>query len=121
MDMNPAWLTYPLALTGSRAFECGDFTEEECSFYMQRWHFWFVQPIYDLSVHELTTYLGISQIWCLRCQQWRSSCVVLASSSSATSSPRSSLIAASVEDREYGRSSLRVPDTFRIVDFMSSR
>ncbi|PVH69992.1 hypothetical protein DL98DRAFT_149286 [Cadophora sp. DSE1049] len=45
MDMNPAWLTYPLALTGSRAFDCGDFTEEECDFYMQRWHFWYIADL----------------------------------------------------------------------------
>ncbi|KAF2117467.1 ferric reductase like transmembrane component-domain-containing protein [Lophiotrema nucula] len=37
-----AWLTYPLALTGSREFECGDFTAEECSYYKQRWHFWYI-------------------------------------------------------------------------------
>ncbi|KAH7419673.1 ferric reductase like transmembrane component-domain-containing protein [Cadophora sp. MPI-SDFR-AT-0126] len=45
MDMNPAWLTFPLALTGSRTFECGDFTEEECTFYMQRWHFWYIADL----------------------------------------------------------------------------
>jgi hypothetical protein len=42
MDMNMAWLTYPLALHSSREFECGDLTEEQCSWYKQRWHFWYV-------------------------------------------------------------------------------
>lgn len=35
-----SWLTYPLQLTGSREFTCDGFTEEHCSYYMQRWHFW---------------------------------------------------------------------------------
>lgn len=37
-----SWLTYPLQLTGSRDFVCDKFTEEQCSYYMQRWHFWCV-------------------------------------------------------------------------------
>ena len=37
-----SWLTYPLQLTGSREFTCEEFTEEQCSYYMQRWHFWSV-------------------------------------------------------------------------------
>jgi hypothetical protein len=38
--MNAAWLSYPLALTGMRMFECDDLSEAECDYYMQRWHFW---------------------------------------------------------------------------------
>ncbi|KAF2995645.1 hypothetical protein E8E13_000493 [Curvularia kusanoi] len=37
-----SWLTYPLQLTGSREFTCDKFTEEQCNFYMQRWHFWYI-------------------------------------------------------------------------------
>ncbi|KAL6702816.1 hypothetical protein ACN47E_000902 [Coniothyrium glycines] len=40
--MDAAWLTYSLALTGMRMFECGDFTIEECDYYKQRWHFWYI-------------------------------------------------------------------------------
>jgi len=35
------WLTYPLALVGSREFECGDMTVEDCDYYKQHWHFWY--------------------------------------------------------------------------------
>ncbi|KAI9702715.1 MAG: hypothetical protein M1820_006099 [Bogoriella megaspora] len=37
-----AWLTAPLQLTGSREFTCDEFTTEQCDFYMQRWHFWYI-------------------------------------------------------------------------------
>lgn len=37
-----SWLTYPLQLTGSREFTCDGFTEEQCSYYMQKWHYWYV-------------------------------------------------------------------------------
>ncbi|KAF1922874.1 putative ferric-chelate reductase [Didymella exigua CBS 183.55] len=37
-----SWLTYPLQLTGGREFTCEKFTEEQCSYYMQRWHFWYI-------------------------------------------------------------------------------
>ncbi|KAH7364768.1 hypothetical protein BKA65DRAFT_447900 [Rhexocercosporidium sp. MPI-PUGE-AT-0058] len=40
--MNAAWLTMPLMLTGSRSFECAPLTDEECAFYKQRWHFWYI-------------------------------------------------------------------------------
>jgi hypothetical protein len=39
--MSAAWLTYPLAFTGMRMFECGDLTTEECDYYKERWHFWY--------------------------------------------------------------------------------
>ncbi|KAL2060255.1 hypothetical protein VTL71DRAFT_9650 [Oculimacula yallundae] len=43
MDMgSPAWLTMPLMFTGSRMFECGDLTKEQCDFEQQRWHFWYI-------------------------------------------------------------------------------
>lgn len=42
MDMgSPAWLTPPVQLHGSRAFECGEKTPEECAYYQERWHFWY--------------------------------------------------------------------------------
>ncbi|KAF7562309.1 hypothetical protein G7046_g1822 [Stylonectria norvegica] len=37
-----SWLTSPLQLTGSREFTCDGFTEEQCEYYMQRWHFWYI-------------------------------------------------------------------------------
>ncbi|KAF2866942.1 ferric reductase like transmembrane component-domain-containing protein [Massariosphaeria phaeospora] len=40
--MNMAWLTAPLALHGSRDFECSDFTPEQCDYYKNRWHFWYI-------------------------------------------------------------------------------
>ncbi|KAE9969230.1 hypothetical protein BLS_005449 [Venturia inaequalis] len=43
MDMgNVAWLTYPLALHGTRAFDCEDLTPDQCTWYKQRWHFWYI-------------------------------------------------------------------------------
>ncbi|KAF2720488.1 putative ferric-chelate reductase [Polychaeton citri CBS 116435] len=41
--MSAAWLTYPLELDSSRAFDCGSFTPEQCKYYSQRWHFWYVK------------------------------------------------------------------------------
>ncbi|RGP74520.1 hypothetical protein FSPOR_1097 [Fusarium sporotrichioides] len=37
-----AWLTSPIQLTGSREFTCDGFTEEQCAWYMKRWHFWYI-------------------------------------------------------------------------------
>ncbi|KAF4442811.1 hypothetical protein F53441_11639 [Fusarium austroafricanum] len=37
-----AWLTPPVQLTGSRAFTCDGFTDEQCAWYMKRWHFWYI-------------------------------------------------------------------------------
>ncbi|KAK0387758.1 hypothetical protein NLU13_4003 [Sarocladium strictum] len=37
-----SWLTAPVQLTGSRAFSCDGFTEEQCKYYMHRWHFWYI-------------------------------------------------------------------------------
>lgn len=45
MDMNPAWLSYPLQLEGSRAFECDLLTDEECEYYKQHWHFWYEKSL----------------------------------------------------------------------------
>lgn len=41
--MSAAWLTYPLMLDGSRDFECDPLDAEQCAYYMQRWHFWWVE------------------------------------------------------------------------------
>ncbi|OJI84633.1 hypothetical protein ASPTUDRAFT_40641 [Aspergillus tubingensis CBS 134.48] len=40
--MSAAWLTPPVELTGSRAFTCDGFTTEQCDYYMERWHFWYI-------------------------------------------------------------------------------
>lgn len=40
--MSAAWLTHPLQLDGSRTFQCDPLTTEECDYYMQRWHFWYI-------------------------------------------------------------------------------
>ncbi|KAN0099603.1 Ferric reductase like transmembrane component domain containing protein [Hyaloscypha variabilis] len=40
--MSLAWLTYPLQLDSGRAFECDPLTTEQCDFYKQRWHFWYI-------------------------------------------------------------------------------
>ncbi|OBT68013.1 hypothetical protein VE03_01560 [Pseudogymnoascus sp. 23342-1-I1] len=39
-----SWLTAPVQLTGSRDFTCDGFgfTSEQCDFYQQRWHFWYI-------------------------------------------------------------------------------
>ncbi|QDS73116.1 hypothetical protein FKW77_001048 [Venturia effusa] len=43
MDMgNVAWLTYPLALHGTREFAYDDLTPDQCTWYKQRWHFWYI-------------------------------------------------------------------------------
>lgn len=78
--MNAAWLTYPLAFTGMRMFECGDFSDEECAYYKERWHFWFVFFIsIDLLSHR---YPGTLLITFSHYRQWHSSCAWLVSSSS---------------------------------------
>ncbi|KAL7931599.1 putative ferric-chelate reductase [Trichoderma chlorosporum] len=61
--MSAAWLTPPVTLTGSREFTCDSFgfTQEQCDFYQQRWHFWFIADhVYALStVAFLMSILGI--------------------------------------------------------------
>ncbi|KAL7925673.1 ferric reductase like transmembrane component domain-containing protein [Trichoderma austrokoningii] len=42
MDMNAAWLSGPIQLHSSRAFECDELTAEECDWYKQRWHYWYI-------------------------------------------------------------------------------
>lgn len=42
MDMNAAWLSGPIQLHSSRAFECDELTTDECDWYKQRWHYWYV-------------------------------------------------------------------------------
>ncbi|KAM0521916.1 hypothetical protein ACHAPE_002480 [Trichoderma viride] len=42
MDMSAAWLSGPIQLHSSRAFECDELTAEECDWYKQRWHFWYI-------------------------------------------------------------------------------
>ncbi|KAH7070692.1 putative ferric-chelate reductase [Paraphoma chrysanthemicola] len=56
-----SWLTYPLAFTGSREFDCGKKTEEQCTYYKQRWHFWYIADyVYALpTVAFFLSVLGI--------------------------------------------------------------
>ncbi|KAH6641959.1 FAD-binding domain-containing protein [Boeremia exigua] len=56
-----SWLTYPLQLTGSRDFTCDGFTEEQCNYYMHRWHFWYIADyVYALpTVAFFMSTLGI--------------------------------------------------------------
>ncbi|KAL6901422.1 ferric reductase like transmembrane component domain-containing protein [Trichoderma evansii] len=42
MDMDPAWLSGPIQLHSSRTFECDELTAEQCDWYKQRWHFWYI-------------------------------------------------------------------------------
>ncbi|CAG8975373.1 hypothetical protein HYALB_00009514 [Hymenoscyphus albidus] len=44
-EMNPAWLMGPVTLHSSREFTCDGFTEEQCAWYMQRWHFWYIADL----------------------------------------------------------------------------
>ncbi|KAE8451687.1 hypothetical protein EG329_003144 [Mollisiaceae sp. DMI_Dod_QoI] len=37
-----AWLTAPVQLEGSRDFMCDPLTTEQCEWYMERWHFWYI-------------------------------------------------------------------------------
>ncbi|KAF2005043.1 putative ferric-chelate reductase [Amniculicola lignicola CBS 123094] len=62
--MSLAWLTYPLTLTGMRMFECGDFTEEDCTYYKQHWHFWYIADyVFALpTVAFFMTAIGIFMI-----------------------------------------------------------
>ncbi|KAK4073240.1 uncharacterized protein Triagg1_5520 [Trichoderma aggressivum f. europaeum] len=61
--MSAAWLTPPVTLTGSREFTCDSFgfTQEQCDYYQQRWHFWFIADhVYALStIAFLMSVLGI--------------------------------------------------------------
>ncbi|RDW59949.1 hypothetical protein BP6252_13036 [Coleophoma cylindrospora] len=36
------WLTAPLELHSSRAFECDPLTTEQCDYYKEHWHFWYI-------------------------------------------------------------------------------
>ncbi|KAH8122162.1 ferric reductase like transmembrane component-domain-containing protein [Trichoderma asperelloides] len=42
MDMDAAWLSGPIQLHSSRTFECDELTAEQCDWYKQRWHFWYI-------------------------------------------------------------------------------
>ncbi|KID74437.1 Ferric/cupric reductase transmembrane component 7 [Metarhizium brunneum] len=61
--MSAAWLTPPITLTGSRDFACDSFgfTEEQCTYYQERWHFWFIADyVFALStIAFLMSVLGI--------------------------------------------------------------
>ncbi|KIW36430.1 hypothetical protein, variant [Exophiala oligosperma] len=37
-----SWLSQPVELHGSRAFTCDGFTPEQCDYYKERWHFWYI-------------------------------------------------------------------------------
>ncbi|PNP51424.1 hypothetical protein THARTR1_07970 [Trichoderma harzianum] len=61
--MSAAWLTPLVTLTGSREFTCDSFgfTQEQCDYYQQRWHFWFIADhVYALStIAFLMSVLGM--------------------------------------------------------------
>ena len=52
--MSAAWLTYPLEFTGMRMSECGEKTPEQCAWYRQRWHFWWVVTSPPFAMRLLT-------------------------------------------------------------------
>lgn len=76
-----SWLTYPLQLTGSREFECGTKTKEQCDYITQRWHFWYIADhVYALPTAAFfMSVLGIFMIGhlvslhILGCPRFRSS------------------------------------------------
>ncbi|KAH7410353.1 ferric reductase NAD binding domain-containing protein [Phaeosphaeria sp. MPI-PUGE-AT-0046c] len=37
-----AWLSAPVELHSMRMFECDELSQEECDWYKQRWHFWYI-------------------------------------------------------------------------------
>ncbi|KAL6822747.1 ferric reductase like transmembrane component domain-containing protein [Trichoderma sp. SZMC 28015] len=39
---NPAWLPQPVQLHSSREFVCDPLTAEQCAWYKQRWHYWYI-------------------------------------------------------------------------------
>ncbi|XPS92676.1 hypothetical protein M3J09_002059 [Ascochyta lentis] len=57
-----SWLTAPIQLTGSRAFTCDGFTEEQCTFYKQRWHFWYIAD-YVYSLPTIAFFLSVLGIF----------------------------------------------------------
>ncbi|KFY45271.1 hypothetical protein V494_01026 [Pseudogymnoascus sp. VKM F-4513 (FW-928)] len=61
-----AWLTAPIQLTGSRDFTCDGtgYTPEQCAFYQERWHFWYIADyVYALpTIAFFMTALGIFTI-----------------------------------------------------------
>ncbi|EHK21979.1 uncharacterized protein TRIVIDRAFT_230771 [Trichoderma virens Gv29-8] len=67
--MSAAWLTPPVTLTGSREFTCDSFgfTQEQCDYYQQRWHFWFIADrVFALStIAFLMSVLGIFKVTAL--------------------------------------------------------
>ncbi|KUJ13839.1 uncharacterized protein LY89DRAFT_708955 [Mollisia scopiformis] len=54
-----AWLSQPLQLDGSRDFECDPLTAEQCAWYMERWHFWYIA---DYVFAQPTVYFFLSAI-----------------------------------------------------------
>jgi hypothetical protein len=45
-----AWISEPLQLHSSREFMCDPLNAEQCTFYMQRWHFWYATSCYRDSM-----------------------------------------------------------------------
>jgi hypothetical protein len=44
------WISAPVQLHSSRAFECDPLTDEECDWYKHHWHFW-----YETNNHQEIT------------------------------------------------------------------
>ncbi|CAO2649212.1 Nn.00g065970.m01.CDS01 [Neocucurbitaria sp. VM-36] len=60
--MSAAWLTSPIALTGMRMFECDEKTPEECDYYKQRWHFWYIAD-YVFALPTVALFMSVIGIF----------------------------------------------------------
>ena len=79
-----AWLSPPVHLHSSREFECEDFSDEDCRYYRHRWHFWYARNKINQSNLGRTDQaeVGTKLTMCMDYQPLRSSCLLLAFSSS---------------------------------------
>lgn len=64
--MSLAWLSAPVELHSSRAFECDPLTTEECDWYKQHWHYWYEKPVI-LETCDQLTYLHQVHSWLCFC------------------------------------------------------
>lgn len=70
MVMDPAWLGM-VTFHSSREFECGEKTVEDCAYYKERWHFWYVKHLKMKNTREIDLLsIGTSQILFMRCRRW---------------------------------------------------
>lgn len=57
-----SWLTAPVHLTGDRAFDCDGFTKEQCTFYKERWHFWYIAD-YVFALPTIAFFMSVVGIF----------------------------------------------------------